>query len=474
MRKNIRKKIREILNEEYFNEIMSKSEKDRLIEILNSLEFKNDVLAAGGQIYAVGGIVRDAIMGTPGDDLDIVVRGIPYDKLFKILNNNGYAKDTSKETAKEGEDNKEFGATIYISRNPKYNKYLVSNGVAKDIDVMLPRKDAKDPNVKGHKGIKSDINPMYTIEDDLQRRDITINAIAMDLNGNIITSGTGLEDIKNGIIRAVNQDSFIEDPLRMLRAVRFAARYNYDWDPATVKLIKDNAYLLSDKEELNWERFLKEFKKMIGKADLSRAVKLIVDLGMYKYIFGIESKIEDYTKFQNTNNVGEMAYMMFDNEPPSSIHKLVERNITNDKYNLAIVDALINYNEKVKTKNFDYIKRVNALAEIFLKGMDKITKTGPGVEVLLNSYYIEPQDKDIANKFYTGEIPVGEHDINFNGDDIKYFISQEFGRPFINADGRYIGKAKKFALQYLYNGDLKNDSDSIKNFLISNKDKWLL
>ena len=331
MRKNIRKKIREILNEEYFNEIMSKSEKDRLIEILNSLEFKNDVLAAGGQIYAVGGIVRDAIMGTPGDDLDIVVRGIPYDKLFKILNNNGYAKDTSKETAKEGEDNKEFGATIYISRNPKYNKYLVSNGVAKDIDVMLPRKDAKDPNVKGHKGIKSDINPMYTIEDDLQRRDITINAIAMDLNGNIITSGTGLEDIKNGIIRAVNQDSFIEDPLRMLRAVRFAARYNYDWDPATVKLIKDNAYLLSDKEELNWERFLKEFKKMIGKADLSRAVKLIVDLGMFKYIFGIESEIEDYTKFQNTNYVGEMAYRMFVNEPPSALHKLVERNMTTDK-----------------------------------------------------------------------------------------------------------------------------------------------
>ena len=58
---------------------------------------------------------------------------------------------------------------------------------------MLPRKDAKDPNVKGHKGIKSDVNP-YSIEDDLGRRDIAINAMAMDLDGNLISS-TGLEDI---------------------------------------------------------------------------------------------------------------------------------------------------------------------------------------------------------------------------------------------------------------------------------------
>ena len=136
---NIRKKIANILSEEF-----GESQKDKLVGILNSLEFKNDVLAAGGEIYAVGGIVRDALMSTPSDDLDIVVRGIPYDQLFAILSKYGKPTDTSHE--KEDGD-KDFGSTKFVSGNPEYIQYLANNGVARDIDVMLPRKDAKDPNV---------------------------------------------------------------------------------------------------------------------------------------------------------------------------------------------------------------------------------------------------------------------------------------------------------------------------------------
>jgi len=465
---DIRKKIKKILKEEF-----DASQKKKLVEIMNALQFKNDIIAAGGEIYAVGGIVRDAIMGTPSDDLDIVVRGIPYENLFRILSRYGVPTDTSK-----NKEDKDFGSTKFVSSSEEFNNYLAANGVDKVIDVMLPRKDAKDPNVKGHKGISSDVNPAYTIDDDLQRRDITINAIAMDMNGNIITSGTGLEDIQSGIIRAVSEDAFIEDPLRMLRAVRFAARYNYDWDPATIELIKKNVNLISDKDELPKERFLGEFKKMIGKADLSRAVKLMVELGMYKAIFGIESKIDDYIKFQNAGSVGEMAYMMFDKEAPSTILNLIRDNITNDDTLLAHAGAILNYVENVKTKNLDYIKRVNFLAEIYLKGMNVSTRTGPGAEMLLNSSYIEPQDKEIVKKFSTGELPLGANDVAIKGLEFAEFMRDliiKIDGDFIKKrDGRRLGAAKQLAVEALYAGKISNDIESIKKFLIDNAKQWML
>lgn len=460
MSKEIRNMIQKILKEEFGG-----TQKDKLVSLLDSLEFKNDVLAAGGEIYAVGGIVRDAIMGTPSDDLDIVVRGIPYDQLFAILSKYGKPTDTSHE--KEDGD-KDFGSTKFVSGNKKFNEWLAANGVARDIDVMLPRKDAKDPNVKGHKGIKSEVNPMFTIEDDLQRRDITINAIAMDLSGNIVSSGTGLEDIKNGIIRAVSEDSFVEDPLRMLRAVRFAARYGYDWDPATVKLIKNNAGLLSDKAELPRERFLMEFKKMIGKADLAKAVKLLVDLGMFQNIFGVEPKIGDYAKFDSANSVAEFSYMLFDQESPENILNLAVSNITNSTDDIAYIDAVNNYRKNVKGNNLDFIDEINKMAEIYKKSPDAV----------MNSSYISPEHRAIGVKFQSGLLPKGEHDIAFKGNEFKDFvvdlITKVNGEFNPKNDGRKLGQAKKSAIQAIYKGNLVNKENDIKQFLIHSADEWML
>ena len=85
VRRKIRKSIQVLLEREYLKEEIEKAQKEKLVSILNSLEFKKDIVNAGGEIYAVGGIVRDAIMNKPSDDLDIVVRGVPYDELYFIL-----------------------------------------------------------------------------------------------------------------------------------------------------------------------------------------------------------------------------------------------------------------------------------------------------------------------------------------------------------------------------------------------------
>ena len=464
MHKNLRKTIRIILEREHLRENIEEGQKDRLLSILNSLEFKNDILQAGGEIYAVGGIVRDAIMNKPSDDLDIVVRGIPYEKLYAILSKYGKATDTSHE---KEEGDKDFGSTKFVSSNPEYIEYLASNGVARDIDVMLPRKDAKDPNIKGHKGIKSDVNHMYSIEDDLERRDITINAIAMDLDGNLISKGTGLEDIQKGIIKAVSEDAFIEDPLRMLRAIRFNARYNYGWDANTIDLIKKNAHLLADKSELPKERFLIEFEKMIGKSDLGRAIKLLVELGMYEAIFGIKSKINDYDKFKDARNVAEFAYMMFEDEPKESIVNLVKNNITNNKDIISYIQAIIFYKDKIKNKDISDLERVDNLSKLY-----KLSK-----DAMLNSDLINDEDKIIVKKLDSGLIPKDENSLAFKGQEYVNFITRKvlehFG-DFINKrDGVKMGKAKKAALKAIYAENIGNDANEIKDFLENNLDEWL-
>jgi len=464
MSKEVRKKIQEILQKEFIGENMEPSQKDRLVSMLNALEFKNDVLAAGGEIYAVGGIVRDAVMGTPSDDLDIVVRGVPYDQLFKILSKYGKPTDTSHV---DENGKKDFGSTKFVSRNDKFNQFLDMNGVIPEIDIMLPRKDMKDPGVKGHKGIKSDVNPMYTIQDDLDRRDITINAIAMDLSGNMIANSSGLEDIKKGVIKAVSEDAFIEDPLRMLRAVRFAARYNYDWDPSTVELIKKNASMLSDKAELPRERFLKEFEKMIGKSDLARAVKMLIDFGMYKSIFGVEPKIKDYSVFDRAHNVGEMAFMMFDNEPIDSILPLIEKNITNDNYILDYARALVEYKKKENSAKTQLEKSM-LMAKLY-----KISK-----DAVLQSIYISPEFREIAKKFESGALPKDDHDLAFKGDEFKEYILNKIidteGQFTPNRDGVKMGRAKSLVLTSIFDGKVKNEKEAIKNFLDNNTEQWMV
>jgi tRNA nucleotidyltransferase/poly(A) polymerase len=346
---------------------------------------------------------------------------------------------------------------------------LADNGIVREIDVMLPRKDAKDPNVKGHKGIKSDVNPNYSIEDDLERRDITINAVAIGLDGKIIDKGgLGQQDMKNGTIRAVSADAFLEDPLRMLRAIRFTARFDFNIDPATLKLIRDNVRLLSDKSELPAERFLMEFKKMIGKADLGKAVKLLIDLGMYDAIFGVPSKITDFTKFDKAKNLGEFAFMLFEEQPLETITNLVLNNITNEDAILNYVNSIIEYIKNVKGKNLNKGARINALAKIF-----KVSS-----KMLLESTYVDEEDRVIANKFVSGELPKGDHDVALKGGEFQQFIAgmveAKFNRKFIKADGRYMGMAKKLALQAVYDEIIPNDEGSIRQYLETNVNKWLV
>jgi len=433
--------------------------KSNLVSILTALDFKNEVVAAGGEIYAVGGIVRDAIMGRSSDDLDIVIRGVPYEKLFSILSKYGKAVDTSL-TDENGK--KDFGATKFVSHNKTFNEILANNGIRKEIDIMLPRKDSKDLNAKGHRSIKSDVNHMYTIYDDLMRRDITINAVALSYSGRIIDKVKALDDIKNGVVRAVSEDSFIDDPLRMIRAVRFAAKFNFQLDDRTLELIRINAPLLADKKELPKERFLMEFEKMVGKSDMSRAVKLLVDLGLYESMFGVQPKFGDYNKFAHAKSVEDFSYMLFEGQDSNEIVSLVTNNITNAVAILNYVRAIVKYVDEVKEAGLDKLNRTLALAAIYNLSPDMLT----------TSYYVNSNDKVVGGQFQRKELPAGNNDVEFKGDEFKNFVLDMLEKNQMTQDLSRIGKAKTFALRAIYNDEIGNNKEDIRNFLETNLD-WL-
>ena len=160
------------------------------------------------KIYRVGGYVRDKLLGVESNDCDyLVVGATPY------------------QMRKKG----------FIQVGKKFPVFLAPNGD----EYALARVEVKDG--QGYNGFKTNIQNV-TLEEDLKRRDLTINAIAEDLNGNLIDPFGGVKDIQNRILRHVSK-AFSEDPLRVLRIARFKATLPFNWTIAntTIELIQDIA-----------------------------------------------------------------------------------------------------------------------------------------------------------------------------------------------------------------------------------------
>ena len=200
-------------------------------------------------IYLVGGIVRDAVMGIKSSDYDVLIVGLTSEQLRDFLNQNGkVVVETDTQTA------------VY--------KFL-PQGQDEVIDVAMAREESYDDESRKPTVKTDDVK----VEDDLKRRDFTINAMALDLfsdKESLVDPYGGVEDIQNKIIRAVGEpkERFLEDPLRMLRAVRFACRFGFEIDEKTMNAIVELVSELSKKYEteegkikkrVSGERVRKEF-----------------------------------------------------------------------------------------------------------------------------------------------------------------------------------------------------------------------
>ena len=191
---------------------------------------------AGGRTFYVGGFVRDKLLGIDNKDVDIEVHGIEPETLYGIL-----------ET---------IGEPLTFGRN--FGVFALRG---KDIDIAMPRRE--HATGRGHRDFEVYVDPYIGTEAAARRRDFTINAMMEDvLTGEIVDHFHGREDIAGGIIRHIDPETFIEDPLRVLRGAQFAARFSFTIAPETTELCRG-----IDLSALSKERVEEELKKALLKAD---------------------------------------------------------------------------------------------------------------------------------------------------------------------------------------------------------------
>jgi tRNA nucleotidyltransferase (CCA-adding enzyme) len=193
----------------------------------------------------VGGFVRDAVMarvkGTEqtSKDIDVEVYGADFDALATILRSHGRVDLV--------------GASFGIAKitNPHSGNVL---------DFSIPRRDSKVD--KGHRGFQVTGDPNMSVDEAARRRDLTINTLAMDpLTGELIDHYGGVQDIKDGVLRATDPSLFTDDPLRVLRIMQFAGRFEFSVDPDTLRLCKS-----IDLTEVSTERIGEEWVKLMTKS----------------------------------------------------------------------------------------------------------------------------------------------------------------------------------------------------------------
>src|SRR5574340_748610 len=215
--------------------------------------------AAGGRPYVVGGAVRDALLGLAVKDYDVEVFGLPADRLKSVLASQGRVDEVGQ----------------------SFRVYKVSGvpGVEGALDVSLPRRDSKSG--PGHKGIVVEGDPDLSLEEAARRRDFTINAMLFDPEtGAIADPWQGQRDLAARVLRAVDPGSFGEDPLRALRGVQFAARYDLEVEPATARLCASMPI-----GELPAERVFSEIEKLLTKAPQpSRGFALLKSWNMLEVV----------------------------------------------------------------------------------------------------------------------------------------------------------------------------------------------
>ena len=208
---------------------------------------------AGGRALIVGGWVRDRLMGHASKDIDVEVYGIDAAALKSLLSR--------------------FGSVNTVGES--FTVYKVA-----ELDVALPRRESKTG--RGHKGFTVEGDPTLSPTDAARRRDFTINAIAWDpLTGEYIDPFEGRLDLERRVLRAVDPVTFVDDSLRVLRAVQFAARFDFSLDPGTADLCRRIAL-----DDLPAERVWGEFEKLLLRARRpSIGFSLALDLSIVERMF---------------------------------------------------------------------------------------------------------------------------------------------------------------------------------------------
>ena len=330
--------------------------------VLNKIESK------GYDAYVIGGYVRDNILNIETYDVDIATNALLKD-LIKIFTNSTISD--------------------YGTMKLNYKEYR--------FDIATFRKEFSYKNRR-----PTNIEYVKTLKEDLIRRDFTINTIAMNSNGEIIDNLDGINDIRHKLIRSVgNVDKkFKEDPLRILRAIRFSSKLNFKLDKSVVNAIKDNYELVST---LSSTRIKEEFDRILSSKNVIKTLKYMKKLNIlkvlnisYKRLVYVEDVLGMYAQMELDDNYP------FTKEEKKNI-ELIKENIKRGKidnkslYENGLYISLVS--AKILGKNVSKISKM--YDELPIKSIKDLNVTSGEIINILN---IEPSNvvkiviNDIINK----------------------------------------------------------------------------
>ncbi|MCK9575718.1 MAG: hypothetical protein WC979_02295 [Candidatus Pacearchaeota archaeon] len=389
-----------------------------LLKTLNSTKWIQEI-ESQGKIFLVGGCVRDFFTKAQSKDIDLVVEGIDVADLIEIL--------------------KKHGKCDLVGESFAVIKFKDPN-IADDFDISVCRTDKKIG--AGHKGFEIISNKNISIGEDLFRRDFTINSIAIAMDGAILDPFDGIKDITNRIIHATNPNAFVDDALRIVRAVQFAARFKFRISDETLTMMSKNIDLLKD---ITGERIIEEFTKIINKhGSVEIAFKTLCNIGFFE-TFGIKTNKTMSIHDENFKTLGDLMYLLlfFEND----ILQIAANRFKCDNDTKKQILALIKMHELMEN---------GIAAELIAAAMVKTTKDAFKLGSVFSNV------KEILDLMESGKMVAKITDLKITGDDIKTF----------GIEGEAIGKTLNTLFEMVLFGHIVNDHSVLMKVVEQTKTKW--
>jgi len=459
---------------------------NKIISKIGSIADKNNISA-----YLVGGYVRDLIMGNEGNDIDIMVTGDGISFAGLIAEN--------------------FGREL-SSVYKNFETALLNLNEFK-IEFVSARKESYD------RGSRKPAVETASLEEDLSRRDFTINSLAAGINetnfGEIIDNFEGINDIENKIIRTPLDPykTFDDDPLRIMRAVRFASRFDFKIEENTFNAIKEMGHRLSDDGVVSQERITNEFLQILMTDKPSIGLDLLYRSGVMEKIFpeiaaleGVDQRKDFHHKnvfyhtlkvvdniSLNTENVWlRFAALVHDIAKPRT-KKFVEGTgwtfHSHEEVGARMMKKLF-VKLKLPMTKLDYVEK---LVRMHLRPIplakDDVTDSAirrlaadAGEELVdlltLCRADITSKNPDKVSKFLDNYIKVEKRVIEVQEkDELRNFQSPVRGDEIMELfglkPGRIIGEFKNRIEEAILEGEIPNNYEAAKNYLLKIKDEVL-
>lgn len=442
------------------------------VELIINTLYKN-----GFEGFAVGGCIRDSLLGLEPKDWDITTNSTP-DKTKELFNSLGYSVI---------ETGIQHGTvTVIINKNPyEITTYRIEG------EYLDNRKPSKVYYTK-------------SLEEDLKRRDFTINTFAYNDKLGLIDCFNGIEDLKNKKIKTVGNgdERFQEDALRMLRAIRFSSQLDFIIDDSTEEAIINNSRLLKN---ISIERIREEFKKILISNMPSKGIIKLVELNLMEYIipellklinFDQRSKYHDKDIFNhvmvaldNTDNdlnlrlaallhdIGKPDTFTIDNKGMGHFygHELtgeklaikILKDLKFDNNTINKVSKLVKNHMKIpSTKNIVKVKKY--INQVGKENLDILFQLMIADRKASAYEYRKYDDilklKRLCEKIINSKEPLTLNEVAINGNDLisqdiaegknigiilKYLLDLVIEKPELNNKKTLIEKAKSYAKNYL-------------------------